>query len=53
MGVCTKGRKNVTAEVLMATPCTNSVEREMMNGEYDDGDVYVQVPAHDDDDDDV
>jgi hypothetical protein len=24
MGVCTKERKGVTAEVLMATPCTNS-----------------------------
>ena len=26
MGVCTKERKGVTAEVLMATPCTNSQE---------------------------
>ena len=25
MGVCTKERKGVTAEVLMATPCTNSL----------------------------
>ena len=25
MGVCTKERKRVTAEVLMATPCTNSL----------------------------
>ena len=25
MGVCTKERKSVTAEVLMATPCTNSL----------------------------
>ena len=24
-GVCTKERKGVTAEVLMATPCTNSL----------------------------
>ena len=33
MGVCTKERKGVTAEVLMATPCTNS-----LGGES--GDVY-------------
>ena len=26
-GVCTKERKGITAEVLMATPCTNSLER--------------------------
>ena len=25
MGVCTKERKGVRAEVLMATPCTNSL----------------------------
>ena len=25
MGVCTKERKGVTAEELMATPCTNSL----------------------------
>ena len=25
MGVCTKERKGVTAQVLMATPCTNSL----------------------------
>ena len=25
MGICTKERKGVTAEVLMATPCTNSL----------------------------
>ena len=25
MGVCTKERKGVTAEVLRATPCTNSL----------------------------
>jgi hypothetical protein len=25
MGVCTKERKGVTAAVLMATPCTNSL----------------------------
>ena len=25
MGVCTKERKGVAAEVLMATPCTNSL----------------------------
>ena len=27
-GVCTKERKGITAEVLMATPCTSSLERE-------------------------
>ena len=31
MGVCTKERKGVTAEVLRATPCTNSLGGE--NGE--------------------
>ena len=25
MGVCTKERKGIAAEVLMATPCTNSL----------------------------
>ena len=30
MGVCTKERKGVTAEVLMATPCTNSLMMMMM-----------------------
>ena len=28
MGVCTKERKSITAEVLMATPCTNSLGNE-------------------------
>ena len=28
MGVCTKERKGDTAEVLMATPCTNSLGSE-------------------------
>ena len=28
MGVCTKERKGVTGEVLMATPCTNSLAGE-------------------------
>ena len=36
MGVCTRERKGVTAEVLMATPCTNSLGGESggqsMNG---------------------
>ena len=32
MGVCTKERKGVTAEVLMATPCTNSLGGE--SGEH-------------------
>ena len=30
MGVCTKERKGVAAEVLMATPCTNSLGGESM-----------------------
>ena len=30
MGVCTKKRKGVAAEVLMATPCTNSLVMMMM-----------------------
>ena len=30
MGVCTKERKGVTAEVLMATPCTNSLGGESL-----------------------
>ena len=29
MGVCTKERKGVTATVLMATPCTNSLGGEV------------------------
>ena len=36
MGVCTKERKGVAAEVLMATPCTNS-----LGGESDDDDDDV------------
>ena len=40
MGVCTKERKGVTAEVLMATPCTNSLGGE--SGEHDD-DVYYYI----------
>ena len=40
MGVCTKERKGVTAEVLRATPCTNSLGGE--GGEHDD-DVYYYI----------
>ena len=29
MGVCTKERKGVTAAVLMATPCTNSLREKV------------------------
>ena len=32
MGVCTKERKGITAEVLMATPCTKSLAGE--SGEH-------------------
>ena len=34
MGVCTKERKGVTAAVLMATPCTNSLGGESGGGVY-------------------
>ena len=37
MGVCTKERKGGTAEVLMATPCTNSFLVDVVD---DDDDVY-------------
>ena len=37
MGVCTKERKGVAAEVLMATPCTNSFLVDVVD---DDDDVY-------------
>ena len=37
MGVCTKERKGITAEVLMATPCTNSFLVDVVD---DDDDVY-------------
>ena len=39
MGVCTKERKGVTAEDLMATPCTNSL-RWVLQCVYYNGDVY-------------
>ena len=32
MGVCTKERKGVSAEGLMATPCTNSLGGESVGG---------------------
>ena len=38
MGVCTKERKGVTAAVLMATPCTNS-----LGGESGGHDVSVEM----------
>ena len=34
MGVCTKERKGVTAAVLMATPCTNSLGGEREKGGF-------------------
>ena len=34
MGVCTKERKGGTAEVLMATPCTNSLGGESGGQEH-------------------
>ena len=34
MGVCTKERKGVTAEVLRATPCTNSPGGESEKGGF-------------------
>ena len=38
MGVCTKERKGMTAEVLMATPCTKSMGGES-GGHKQEGDV--------------
>ena len=38
MGVCTKERKGITAEVLMATPCTKSLGGES-GGHKHEGDV--------------
>ena len=44
MSVCTKERKGVAAEVLMATPCTTSertrYERERDGGFYEEGVYY-------------
>ena len=37
MGVCTKERKGVTAEVLMTTPCTNSLGGRETLGERGEG----------------
>ena len=39
MGVCTKERQGVAAEVLMATPCTNSL------GESVKGGAGVRLPG--------
>ena len=33
-GVCTKERKGITAEVLMATPCTKERKREREKGGF-------------------
>ena len=41
MGVCTKERKGVTAQVLMATLCTWG------NVDDDDDDVYITIFAGD------
>ena len=35
MGVCTKERKGVAAEVLMATPCTNSLGGESVGQKHE------------------
>ena len=37
MGVCTKERKGGTAEVLMATPCTNSLGGESWGHRHEGG----------------
>ena len=37
MGVCTKERKGVTAEVLRATPCTNSLGGESGGQKHEGG----------------
>ena len=42
MGVCTKERQGVTAEVLMATPCTKSLECES-EGHKHGGDVGLRL----------
>ena len=41
MGVCTKERKGVAAEVLMATPCTNSLGCESEGHKHDERDVMM------------
>ena len=43
MGVCTKERKGVTAEVLMATPCTNSLG----GRQIDRKEVLLEIPRCD------
>ena len=44
MRVCTKERKGVTAAVLMATPCTNSLGGESGGQRHDDDDdVYYYI----------
>ena len=46
MGVCTKERKGVTAEVLMATPCTNSLGGESGGQKHEGcgGRCLLEVP---------
>ena len=41
MGVCTKERKGVAADVLMATPCTNSLGCESEGHKHDERDVMM------------
>ena len=45
MGVCTKERKGVTAAVLMATPCTNSLRGESGGQKHEVKDVRGAVLA--------
>ena len=47
MRVCTKERKGVTAAVLMATPCTNSLGGE--SGGHKMNDPSMMMMSHDDD----
>ena len=45
MGVCTKERKGITAEVLMATPCTKSLGGESREHKHG-GDVGHRLCRH-------
>ena len=44
MGVCTKERKGVTAAVLMATPCTNSLGGESGGQKHEGYEVALLFP---------
>ena len=43
MGVCTKEREGVTAAVLMATPCTNSLCLACHECKYNDDDDVINL----------